>query len=659
MPVAAVEAPIQVDHTQVSNYRERAEEAINLLEKSSKDSRFQLKAVAARWHDNHQTGAIEDCPLCKHPLEDDPSLAEELELLRAAGEAAARTFDDNLKSIIPDLNESLPASVRQFVPGALALEPRTKLMSEIRAAFVTKDQYAKTLTKFGSLVDAALISAPRIDLTAVTLPPDATALTKINQTISGIERLVELADWFRANGQLWSDWWASFTKPSETAEGKDQIDCSADAGSEPLLLHLQRLSDALAKAEPYRKAAEAMRKAWKAGQTASAIEKEVKKREAIAKSLSPLKSLGSLAESVARETIEGLSERINSILKNTLLTDQLKFRHAKLNRRDGLVVTGGFVDDFHIDATLVANTSWIRAVLWAFVFSLREEAVEQIGSDEFPLFAFDDPQATFDGAHRHRWAQYITSLQNGPSKAQVILVTHDEMFLDLIKVSGVTGRQAMIAGSSPELKCIGIFEGAVLDRNWAEAARAKTDAAGVEYIVKVRKYVEGLLRLMLRGEDATVMSVVSGFVVGDARDKINQLHTRGIAPWDRSEFRKLAGVLDKNLSAIKHMEISCHSGATMLGMAEAGDVEAHWRTKLSSALASAFRLAREFHHLHGQRWLCLRVILRTCGRFHLMSLAGLLPCLTDGRQTAGWTSMSSPVLNTRRLPSRSTGPSDC
>lgn len=82
-----------------------------------------------------------------------------------------------------------------------------------------------------------------------------------------------------------------------------------------------------------------------------------------------------------------------------------------------------------IDATLIANTSWLRVVLWAFLFALREEGVEQIGSDPFPLLVFDDPQSTFDSDHRHRWAQYVAS--------------------------GVAGRQAMIAGVGPDLGYVG------------------------------------------------------------------------------------------------------------------------------------------------------------------------------------------------------------
>ena len=108
------------------------------------------------------------------------------------------------------------------------------------------------------------------------------------------------------------------------------------------------------------------------------------------------------------------------------------------------MVRGGFVPDLRMDATVVANASWLRAVLWAFLFALREEAIEQIGEDPFPLLMFDDPQATFDVQHRHRWARYVADLQKGPSNAQIVLATYDETFLDLIKLEGVTGREALM-----------------------------------------------------------------------------------------------------------------------------------------------------------------------------------------------------------------------
>jgi len=257
------------------------------------------------------------------------------------------------------------------------------------------------------------------------------------------------------------------------------------------------------------------------------------------------------------------------------------------------------VPGLRIDATLVANTSWLRSVLWAFLFALREEAVEQIGTDPFPLLLFDDPQLNFDAEHRHRWGQYIASLQSEQSRAQIILTTYDEMFLELIKVNGVTGRQAMIVSAGAEIGHVGVFEGESLSRRWAAAQTLKTPKAGRDYIGNVREYVEGLLRLMLRGEDAAVLSVVSGFVVGDCREKLHQLNAKGIAPWDRPQFKKLVNMLDKNLPSIKYMEMAHHASGANLGMAEATDVEEHWQKKLRPALESAFLLAREYHLLHG------------------------------------------------------------
>ena len=584
--------------------RNKAEEAVRLQEKSSKDSKIRLKAVAAQWHAQHKTGIIENCPLCNQNLKDVPSLAQELETLRSAGEALTRTFSDNLNAISVELESSLPISLRKIGSEIMTLEPRTKLRDEVRAAYMVKDRYANTLLRFRMIIEAALSDTPGSELASVHVTESSDVWKDLNNKLAVVERLLGLAEWFRTNSGQWTNWWQSMAyaealKDDVTLQIDDTKSTSAEEPPEPLSAHLLRLSDALAKAEPYSKAADAMRKAWKSGKLAAAIEKELKHREAIADSLKPLKDLVPLAESVAREAIEGLSDRIAKLLKQIHLTEQLQFHDARLHRKDGLVVRGGFVPDLRINATLVANTSWLRAVLWAFLFALREEAVEQIGADPFPLLLFDDPQSNFDAQHRHRWGQYIASLQNGHSKAQIILTTYDEMFLDMIKIDGVTGRQAMIATAGAEIGHLGIFEGEALARKWTETQLLNTPQSGREYIGKVREYVEGLLRLMLRGEDAAVLSAVSGFVVGDCREKLHTLNAKGIAPWDRPQFKKLVSCLDKNLPQIKHMEISHHASGVNLGMAEAIDVEEHWRKKLRPSLEKGFLLAREHYLLHG------------------------------------------------------------
>lgn len=584
----------------IAKARRDGEEAVRLLEKSSKDSKYQLKAVAAQWHVHHKSGAVENCPLCEHDLKAIPSLAQELETLRSAGDAAARTFDDNLNAILAELESSFPTPIRKYDSEILRLEPRANLTVDVRAAFVVKERYAKILVRFGMLVESALSATPASDMPVVQVPAGEGVLKDLDKRIVVIERLLGLAKWFRAHSVEWLDWWKELSArgtsvQSDVAPKEEHKNTDEKRPPESLSAHLVRLADAMSKAEPYRKAVDAMRNAWDSGKAGAAIEKEQKHRETIAEFLLPLKNLGSLADAVAREAIEGLSDRISKRLKEIHLSDQLEFHDAQLRRKEGLIVRGDFGTGLRIDATLIANTSWLRAVLWAFLFSLREEAIEQLGSDPFPLLVFDDPQATFDSEHRHRWAQYIASLQNGASKVQIVVTTYDELFLELIKVDGVKGRQAMIAAAGTDLGHVGIFEGESLDRKWAVTQALKTPKAGRDYMSDVRVYVEGLLRLMLRGEEP----LVSSFVIGDSREKLRQLNDSGIAPWDRSEFKKLVGALNKGLAPVKHIETAHHATGIHLGMAEAIDVETFWRKTLRPALERGFRLAREYHLLHG------------------------------------------------------------
>jgi hypothetical protein len=108
--LSGIAANVNVKHAATiqaaaSTARSQIEEAVELLQKSKKDTRFQLKALGARWHDLHASGPIENCPLCQVDLKDRKELAKELESLRTIGEAATKAFDDNINTIISKLEE--------------------------------------------------------------------------------------------------------------------------------------------------------------------------------------------------------------------------------------------------------------------------------------------------------------------------------------------------------------------------------------------------------------------------------------------------------------------------------------------------------------------------------------------------------------------------
>jgi hypothetical protein len=395
------------------------------------------------------------------------------------------------------------------------LIPRTRFLEELQKQFVMKERYSKHLATFVKLLSAALASAPTAELLgdlsqqlqAETRPHDA--LLKL---FAAVRRLIALAVWFRGERSNWQRWWTETAGQTAVAAANGCSDGEplVTRVSETLSDHLDRLSTALGEAEPFRAAADALRRTWTAGKQAWKVEKEQETRERIAGALAPLKSLGALAQAQARQAIEDLSTRIATLLDRIQVSERLRFKDARLEKRAGLVVRAGFEPALKVDATLVANTSWLRAVLWAFLFAVREEAVAQRGLDIFPLILLDDPQATFDAEHRHRWAREIAALQQGSSEVQVLLVTYDETFLELIKVDGVAGREAVITSAGPELGCVGIFEGASLARKWSETQRLNTPQAGRDYMNAVRIYVEGMLRLMLRGEGMDVAAPALG-----------------------------------------------------------------------------------------------------------------------------------------------------
>ncbi len=565
----------------VAAARDALHTAIGYLEKEQADSKFRLKAAGAHWHDENITGLIENCPLCKSSMKDNPALQQELEALRSAGEAATRGLQDNINAIMSTLEAALPKTLRRLLNDALTLQPRADLEREYRRKFVEAERYAKCLARFKALAEAALADMPSNELTNATphIAPIPTA-TVVAARMDMIERMCRLAEWHEANGKGLSVWW--------------NLVSTKDSKSENLSSHLSHLSKSLSEAEPYRIGADALRLAWTQGRTAAAIETEQQQRQEIADSLAPLKQLGNLAEAQARSAITELSERISAIHSAAYIVDRLKFQGASLDKKTGLMVRGQLGENMRIDATLIANTSWLRGILWAFIHALREEAVEQIGGDVFPVIMLDDPQQTFDSEHRARWAEQIAKLQQTAPGTQVLLTTHDDQFLSHLGVLGVTGRKALICSAGEELGHIAILEGDQLDRKWAAAEQAKTPAAAKEYIAAVSEFVEGMLRLMLRGIDPSV----STEVMGACRERISDLHDHGIEPWNRPAFKNLVAVLAKARKEIKFMEESHHSGL-VFSMNEAIDVEKHWRNPLRPTLERCFRIIRDHRALHG------------------------------------------------------------
>ena len=189
---------------------------------------------------------------------------------------------------------------------------------------------------------------------------EPTAVTDLRRFIHEIERLIALVNW-------WSEYRSQFRNAWGAILGQKQVDGSYPSKS--IEGELQVIEEALAKAEPLDEISKYLLAAADAAESWATIHKEQEIREAIAKALEPLKDLRLLVGAETANSIATLSERVRAILERIHLHERLVYEETSLGKKT-VNVAGGFEPGMQIDAALVANTSWLRAILWAFVLSL-------------------------------------------------------------------------------------------------------------------------------------------------------------------------------------------------------------------------------------------------------------------------------------------------
>ncbi|MGH7079591.1 MAG: AAA family ATPase [Acetobacteraceae bacterium] len=620
----------------IADARRSLLEVADLHRRSLSDSRFRLKAVAAAWHAQHGSGPIERCPLCSQSLGAVPELTAELEKLREASTAAQRVLADNVRAIAQAVDDSIPAAVKPYLSSIRALAPRQSMVDELRAEFVDAATYRRHLAGLGIVVEAALARTPGAEFESA-IPTEDGGLPRetrpILERISAAERLLAIARWGRDQQPCWERWWADVFANRASAQS--------------FATRLERVIAAAARAAPFQVAAGSLSEARLIGPEVAEIDREQLRRQRVAEAVGTLRRLKGFADGEARTAIARLSERIGELLDAFYISDQLRFRQARLERRSGVSIRSGFTSSLQFDATLVANSSWLRATLWAFLFALREDAIAQYGGDPFPVLAFDDPQATFDFHNRHRWAQYVAGLQHAPVPVQVILASHDEPFLAQLGTGGVSGRNAIVAAAGTDFPHIQVIEGSILARLWETAEKEKTPRCAQDFIIGVRKQTESMLRLMLRGEDAGVPN----FILRQLRDLLERLQSRAVPPWRLPCFAELIGLLNNGRPEIKFMQQSAHPDAHLLGIAEAVDVERHYRTKLWPELERCFRTVRDYRALYGET-VPFRAAPSTVGfpdgyreavREARLSLVGRAAALSNGRPGDGMVAIDTSV----------------
>jgi hypothetical protein len=376
--------------------------ALGWHKRQSNDHTLRLKALAAHYYvvpDNNENGV---CPLCLAQLtsEQQVTLKAELAELKAHADAAERKLADVCATLEKRLGTVLTAELRKHRDQLGAMNPKNAYESAARSRFAQDEPFKSTLTGIARLteeiVTQQMAALPAFDYATPIETNDRmpSVATEVLNAIEGSERLHALVEWWALHGQAFRNAWAALVQQKDNT-GRFQPRTIAG--------QLEILELAIERAEPLDDLARSLSSAADAADAWDTIKKQQMLREAIAQSLEPLKELRLLVNAETAAAIAGLSLRIKEILNRIHLQERLDYEDTSLQKK-AVHVEGSFEPGMRIEAALVANTSWLRAILWAFVLALREQTIDGLKENPFPLAVMDDPQATFDPRNKRKWA---------------------------------------------------------------------------------------------------------------------------------------------------------------------------------------------------------------------------------------------------------------
>lgn len=578
----------------LSHARLRLERAITWDKRQTEDQKLRLKALAARFFEpalhDHEDAA---CPLCEGRLtgEKRVALANELAVLKQAAAEAERRLSDvcsELEKTIRDAANVIDVHFEMLS----SMQPRDAFSHAAKQVFVQGPPFSTVLTGVAAFSSGAvdgiahslpafIHSSPEIDSAA---PMAAIGLLGY---IGKMERVVALVSWWKSHRPDFVSGWRELAGiaddggafPAESIEGK-----------------ILALEAALDRAAPLDELAKDLEIAAKEADLWLPIHEKQRVREAIALALTPLKDLRVLVAAQTAGSISALSGRMKAILDRIHFRERLLFENAAVDKKS-VHIAGSFNPGVRIDAAVVANSSWLRAILWAFVLAVREQAIADAGGNSFPLLLLDDPQVTFDPRNKRKWAEEIARLGKADpadeTGAQVILITHERQFFQmLVNSEKLPGQQGLVVRMCDASKVARVIYGDSLASAFEEAQSSGDDQKGHAYVQKVRVYLEDLLKIMLRAEGVDIYNQSPD----DLCTLMKKRRTDSVPPFTNPVFRTLLEHIagGGGGKAMDFINKAHHQFDGTIGVAQAADVKKFWEDQVESRLHTCFKIFAEF-----------------------------------------------------------------
>lgn len=562
-------------------------QARKIRERQLADSALRLKALAARLHHDEHGGSerVTHCPLCRNALsgEGGQALAWELEGLRHEAALVEKTFADNCRDLLQEVASAIPEALKAHKNTDLGTDPARGVADAQRGALEANADLGIVAQKARTVAVEQIIHGLR----ALPVLNAGVACLSDVEPVPGDDDTLRKA--FARAGHLlvWAEWWTA-AQPVAAAVWKAALGTRDDA--QTLLGACAAVNAAVERAKPFEAAAKALEDAATAAAQHDALSRERELKDQIKEALAPLRELRAYVNKEAETALALVSSRAAEIFKGTYGGQALVAPEAVAGQRGQTRFLGALGEHGHrVDARYLANTSWLRALLWSFYLAFRERAIMQFGHNPLPLLVADDPQVSFDSAHAKRWVQHFRDMARA-EQAQFIITSHDDRFLKCLRQNDFPARPIMVLGldlasRKPNL----VFDGTALARCWTEFEAARNADCDVEryaqaYIKALREHVEAVLEALLRNAgvlvvDTTVGELLREFNRGNRPDALRQprVHDLAVELDNQAEFRRTMN--------------AAHHDATLsqLDGKDAEKAHATWKEKLEDKLLIACR----------------------------------------------------------------------
>lgn len=399
-------------------------------------------------------------------------------------------------------------------------------------------------------------------------------MARVRQLLDHLGDIVKAAETWQHSRQAFRDAWTRLFSKDDNRS---------------LTTRILDLKGVIEGVEPYRSASERVEQALVISAEYNAIVERQASREEIAARLRPLRQLRDLVNSATRQTIDSVSDVAKNIHERIYNPEALTYERAEVSEFRGKqsltfhAKLGNDVD-WQIDASLLANVSWMRGVLWSFVFAIREQAIRRVGHCPFELMILDDPQMTFDTRNLKGWVQFLGSSGGlrQDQRCQLLVTTHSRPFAMEMTAMPDIGMAAIETGQ-PWSKPAQVVEGDFAAVRFEKMRAENSDERARLLLGDIRVLAETLLKHVIEPFDPAFVRQ-SDATLGRMIEWIADRNTVGPPPYTDRVFGELIAVKSSNPGRFSQLSEPHHSVSETITVREAQQVYEFWRVTLFPAL---------------------------------------------------------------------------